>query len=572
MSKSPRFVAAALLIAVLGFAVEGWSANGYGKLSGTVLDATGTPQLGATIWLSPEAVGDAASQLLTNQDGVFASTQLHPGLYSVRVTLAGFLPTLEQHIRIRPDLTTVVHIELESVLSSLDRMRHQPAQPSEGDDWKWVLRSASATRPILQWRDGAVVANAGSAGDSSQPQPRVRIEMTAGGRPAGSASSLPSAPATAVSYDQPLGPAGRLLLAGEMSYGDTADSTTTLASIWLPSGEFGRGPETIVIVHQGPVVPGLPSVRQLRAEHTEQIALSDRLVADLGAEYLMTGNVHSATATLRPHGRLVMRVSPGWFAALSVETEPGAYAMLSPDSSLVSAMDALDTLPQQVWHDGRSTIAGGWHEELAVRRDVGSGGRLEMAAFHDFSRHEAVFGSDTAAGCEGSQGCSSWVYAHDAGADGSWGTRVVYRQRIFDSLEVAAIYAWAGALTLDADPSVQGNLDDRLQTRYVSSVAGRVSGKVPRLATQFSASYKWLNEAIVNRQDLFGEAALGVDPNLSVSIRQPLPSFRSCGHWEALADFRNILSQGYITMDSPEGQMVFVPVSRSFRGGVSFQF
>jgi hypothetical protein len=70
--------------------------------------------------------------------------------------------------------------------------------------------------------------------------------------------------------------------------------------------------------------------------------------------------------------------------------------------------------------------------------------------------------------------------------------------------------------------------------------------------------------------DQFGEAAYGMDPNLHLSIRQPLPGFN--GRWEALADFSNLLAQGYVTVNGQDSRMMLVPVLRSFRGGVSFQF
>ena len=76
----------------------------------------------------------------------------------------------------------------------------------------------------------------------------------------------------------------------------------------------------------------------------------------------------------------------------------------------------------------------------------------------------------------------------------------------------------------------------------------------------------------MTRQDLYSESAMAIDPNLSLSIRQPLPSFMMAGHWEALADFRNMLSQGYVSLEGLDGRMLIMPVERSFRGGVSFQF
>ena len=72
----PRRIGAVLALIVAGCATQARAANGYGKLSGTVLDAAGTPQMGATIWLSSEAAGGApASQLLSNQSGVFGSSE-----------------------------------------------------------------------------------------------------------------------------------------------------------------------------------------------------------------------------------------------------------------------------------------------------------------------------------------------------------------------------------------------------------------------------------------------------------------------------------------------------------------
>jgi hypothetical protein len=41
---------------------------------------------------------------------------------------------------------------------------------------------------------------------------------------------------------------------------------------------------------------------------------------------------------------------------------------------------------------------------------------------------------------------------------------------------------------------------------------------------------------------------------------------------EALADFRNLLAQGYVPVSTPEGVVLLVPSYRSFRGGLSFQF
>ncbi len=160
--------------------------TGPGKLAGVVLDASGTPQMGASVELLAEASANSTGRdFLTNTQGVFRGEKLSPGLYTVRVTLAGFLPTLEKHIRIVPNVTTVVRVELESMFASLDQLRRQPVNiPVEGDDWKWVLRSASATRPCWSgWATGIVSVDASmDRGRPRMPRARWNLRMERGTR------------------------------------------------------------------------------------------------------------------------------------------------------------------------------------------------------------------------------------------------------------------------------------------------------------------------------------------------------------------------------------------------------
>ena len=557
------FLAAALPLA----------ARDFGKLTGIVADPAGNPQMGASVWLTPEFVGGRAIELLTDENGIFVSQRLRPGLYSVKVTLAGFMPSFQDHVSVGASVNTSLHIELDSIFASLDQLRRKSSKPAEPDDWKWVLRTSSSSRPVLQLRDGTVVI-ANSSGVEKDDQPRISVELDNGSVRPGSSSALPGYLGTAVSYDQSLGSAGRLLMAGEVNY-DQADPEVfggSVASIWLPHGKFGEGPETTLIVRQVRLGDSGRSIRAMRFEHSEQLVLADHVVVEYGGEYLSGGFVGALTSSLRPHARLGMRLSRHWDAAFLVETDPDAYGLRAQISAKEPAIDALQTGPTLVWGNGHPVLNGGWHEEAAVRHDVGSRGQIESAVFRDDSRHQAVYGTVVGSWDSSSPVGLPGPFANDAGATGFWGTRVVYREKLANNLEVAGVYAWAGSLAPDDQSAPLSDLRAMLQTRYRNSVAARVAGKVPKSKTQFAASYKWINGTVVTRQDLYSETAMAIDPNLSLSIRQPLPSFRTSGHWEALADFRNVLSQGYVSLEGPNGSMLVMPVERSFRGGVSFQF
>jgi hypothetical protein len=76
---------------------------------------------------------------------------------------------------------------------------------------------------------------------------------------------------------------------------------------------------------------------------------------------------------------------------------------------------------------------------------------------------------------------------------------------------------------------------------------------------------------VVSPVDTYGESLYHLDPYLSLGIRQPLPSFIP-GHPEILAECGNLFSQGYVSLSTPDGQVVLVPTYRYLRGGLSFQF
>jgi hypothetical protein len=559
-------------VVLLVFAASAAAKQGYGTISGVVLDSSGTPQMGASVWLlSEDAGGRTVAQISSNQLGAFFTDHLKPGEYAVRVSVAGFLPAMERHVAVMSNLTTLLRVQVETVFSSLDTLRRKSDAPTEQDDWKWVLRSSTATRTILQWDDtGTNIASNNLGADlPSAQRPRALVQVTNGSLRPGSASNLPSAPATAVSYDQPLGNFGRMLLAGQMSL--DRGTSSSFAGVWLPSGVESNGPETIFVWRQSKFGAEGMEFQGMRIDHTEQLALGDRLQLRAGAEYLRAGII-SSVSSLRPHAQLNASIAPGWMAALIVAANPPSEQW-GRTGALETAINELDSLPPVLFHNGRPVLEGGWHQELSIKRKLSAKSTFEVAAFHDSARDQAIFGTGAAASPEFVQDAFSPAFLYDGGNSSFWGTRAAYREKLSDDLEVAAIYAWAGALSPGGDlntASASPDLRDSFATRNHHSVAARISGKVPRSGTEFSASYKWISGTTLSRMDQFGEAAYQMDPNLHLSIRQPLPGLS--GRWEALADFSNLLAQGYVSVNGQDSRMVLAPILRSFRGGVSFQF
>jgi len=544
---------------------------GNGKLSGMVLDPGGIPQMGAAVWVVSEAPGNRImARLLTDQHGVFSSDSLQPGFYSVRVSLAGFLPALERHINITANLTTLLRVQMDSVFASLDSLRRKPVVPADTDDWKWVLRSSGATRAILQWQDGTPVdATSLPEKESAQAaRPRGLLELTSGATLPTSPSNLGNSPGTAFSYDQSLGVAGRMLLAGQMSYEHSAAGG--FASIWLPSGDLQHGPETTFVMRQASFGPGVAMFHGVRLEHSEQFSFGQSVSLRVGAEYVRVGMISSASA-FRPRAELTARLGKNWsvsaLAAANPAERPGEQSSL-----LGAVISSLDSLPVVLTRDGRPVFEGGSHAEVSAKRNFGKHASLTAAAFHDSMRHQAVYGSGPVAQADFYQDGFSNAFLYDGGGSSSWGGRIAYQQKVSDQLSFAAVYDYAAVLAPVGEIDAVAGLRDQLSSSYRHSVAGRISERIPRWNTQITASYKWLSGVALTRQDSFGEAAYSLEPNLHLTLRQPLPCPRMAGHWEATADFGNLLAQGYVNVNGQDGRLILVPILRSFRGGVSFQF
>ncbi len=547
-----------------------------GKLAGVVGDAMGTPQMGASVELVSEAVGVAATRsFLTNTQGMFRGDKLAPGFYTVRVTLAGFLPTFEKHIRVTSNLTTVVRIELETMFSSLDQLRRMPSSTTaQVDDWKWVLRSASTTRPVLEWVDHDTLSASTVTNDSGRPRaPRMRMEFTDGARRPSSASSVDSSPATAVAYDQKLGGTSRMILAGQVSY-DADAPAGGIATVWLPTGTLGAGPHTALVLREAKLGPEGPTFRGVRFDQGGALALGDRTVLQYGGEYVLVG-LGAAASSLRPRAELNVRLNDEWSTAFIFASMPNGPGPLEandaqPGGALAAALNELDAFPALLWRQGHPVLQNGLHEEISAERKFGTRGTFQVAGFHDDNRHVAVFGrgSDLPT-ADYFQDYFSTGFAYDGGSSSSWGTRLAFREKLDGDVELTAVYSFGGALTPSDD--ADGLLRDVLRTAQRHSLGAGISAKVPRLGTKVQAGYKWVNGVTVSSVDSYGESLFRMDPYLHVIFRQPLPRF-ALGRWEAIADCNNLLAQGYVSTSSRDGRVVLVPAFRTFRGGLSVQF
>jgi hypothetical protein len=574
------FAALSVCVSTPPAAAQSHHKSTLGTISGVVRDPAGIPQLGATVEILSESPGALLTfQVLTNTEGVFREANLPPGYYTVRVTLAGFLPALERHVQISSTLTTVVRLQLETMFASIEELRRAPLNgSSEPDDWKWVLRSASGMRPVLQWHEEDSDDSSGIIADMGSSRQLGELEFTDGARRPGSVSNIDAAPGTMFSYDQRYDRDSHLVFAGQVSYDQDAPAGG-LATVWLPMGSQMESPRTTIVLREAKIGPQGPVFRGARIDQSGSMSFGERVLVRVGGEYDLVGAGDSAW-TIRPRTDLQTRLSQNWYldaiyAAIPASISNGDDAINELSETdvpnvLSAAMDQLDAFPALLFREGHAVLENGRHEELAADRKLSSNGILQVAAFHDDNSHVALFGkgSDLPT-AEYFQDYYSNAFAYDGGSSVSWGARAVLRERISDDLEVTTIYAFSGALV--PVPMSDGALRDALRTVPRHSAAFQASGKIPVTRTTLVVGYKWINGLALSRVDPYGEAIWDMNPYLHVGIRQPLP-WPNVGHWEANAECDNLLAQGNVNVNTRDGQLLLVPAFRSFRGGLSLQF
>src|SRR5258706_7139070 len=152
MTGKPKF--AVSLIAMLGLcASAGFSATPTklsGSIAGFVKDSNGIPQMGASVLLF-NRYEKLIDRTLTTERGTFGFEALSPDLYSVRVSLASFVPAIKQKIAVQPGMQSLLYVDLASVLSSIELVYAAPGQGAlMSEDWKMTLKASMATRPILR--------------------------------------------------------------------------------------------------------------------------------------------------------------------------------------------------------------------------------------------------------------------------------------------------------------------------------------------------------------------------------------------------------------------------------------
>jgi hypothetical protein len=558
-----------------------------GSIIGIVSDPAGIPQMGATILLYNK-FDRLVERALTTESGSFGFAALTPDTYAIRVTLSSFLPALKRNIVVQPGMQSLLNVSLASVFSSVQFVGVLPGDsPIMSDDWKWALRSAAATRPVLRLLPGLEPIQR-PAPLFSDTRGLLRLSAGDDASLAGSQPDLGTAFAVATSF---LGK-NQLQVSGNFGYSSTSGSrASAFRTTYRRQLPDGATPEIQITMRQYdlPVRDAVgvlgagegPTLRTLSATLSDHLQLGDALNFEYGFSldsvmYLDRLNYFS------PWGRLTYDTGNG-------DVVRFAYASGAPPARLVAAdadsgaefqqdLAGLSVFPRVSLRSGAARVQRNETWELGYSRTFGS--RILSAAAYSENVSNAAVMTNGAAGFSPAVdllpdlASDSWIL--NAGGYRTVGYMASLTQNLGAHTSVSVAYGNGGALTTGPESDRANSADDLRQTldlKRRQTVTTRVAGTLPASGTAYAASYQWASTNALNPTHLYLTERLQDGAGLSFRFRQPLPYFGGLPcHLAATAEMRNLLAQGYVPIMAGGRRLYLMHSPRTVRGGLSFTF
>jgi Carboxypeptidase regulatory-like domain len=551
---------------IVAFALPAWGVERPGAISGYVRDASGIPQMGAVV----EIVGTAARTwtVFTDGAGFYYASDLVPGLYTVKVSAASFLPAWRDKVGLHPGTSTHLNITLNTLLNA---MRVGPLRgTADDDDWKWTLRSV-ANRPVLRVFDDPTLS-----ADRSDRNLTGSLSFVAGSAAGGYGSG--SDMNTGFSVERSIFSTDRIGLSGKVGYGDGLPDSV-LRATYSHQMPDGSAPSMGVAIRRfAPSDPNLhdASLQAMALSGAEDLSVADVVELKFGSE-LQTIQFLGRVTAFRPYGSLDLHVSPntvvGYSYATTLPSPRDERAFEAASGDLSEGLNQSD--PRISVANFSQKLESAHHQELNVSQRVGRN-NMQLAVFGDRVENTALLGTGevTAAGGFLLPDSYSGTFTYAGGTLEAHGLRLVLERKLRSDLTATLDYACGDVLDL-AKPDVEiQNAGKFISTQRRQAVAAKFSGSIPRTHTRWIASYRWVNGSALTPVDMFNASPGQSDAFLNLFVRQPIPTLGFLpAHMEAVIDLRNLLAQGYVPVMGQDGQTVyFVQSARSVRGGVTITF
>ena len=582
-------------LAGLGESFAASSLRVAGIIGGTVQNSVGVPQLGATVQLFNRQERPV-ERVLTDAGGKFQFVGLAPDHYSLKVTMAAFFPAFEKDILVQPGTQSLLAVHLSSFFSTI-QLSYPPLENGNliTDDWKWVLRTAPSTRPVMRF---AGDLDAPSTAQSTEISTRTSLFSEMRGMLTVSAGE--GGTTTGVSNQADLGTAfalatsilGRntLQVSGNLGYGSQTGVPATAFRTTYSHDTMGGSPQVSLTMRQLSL-PGrlaaamsgsenaLPTLRTFSGSFDDCTKLSDNITLKYGAT-MDTVTFLDRLNYMSPYARLTYDLGNG--AELDItftsgNARPELAGEPSDNAGLQQDLNALGLFPRISVLHAKTQVQRGEEYEATYSRKVGS--RTYSATLDREQVNNAALSVVGPVGGTAGVDILPDVFSDasilNAGNFRSWGYNGAITQNLGEYVSVTLMYGGEGALMVENAPLVTGSPEELrtlLHEAQRHMATSRVAATVPWTKTHVAISYQWSdNDRWATPGNVYSTQPNRAMPGLNLSVHQPLPGFAR--RVEATADLRNMLAQGYLPVGMANGQSVtLIETPRTLRGGLAFTF
>ena len=558
-----------------------------GAVAGTVKNSSGIPQMGAAVQLFNRQ-DHLVARVLTDDRGQFRLAGLLPSVYSIRVSLALYLPVIKRDILVQPGMRSMLNVSLSTLFSSIQLS--YPTEDTGGvmsDDWKWVLRSSSATRPVLRFADDS------TTGPPAMAEPlfsdtRGMVRVSAGEGPALAGLAMEADLGTAFAVATSVYGKSLLQVSGNLGYGSTTGAPATAIRTSYSRNVMGGDPQVSFTVRELtlPVrLPGvfasndsaLPMMRSMAASFDDHAQVAENVTVQYGFSMDMVSfmdhmNYYSPYARLRYHissnSTLELAYSSG-DARPNMNEDAGGE-----DTDLQNDLSTLGLFPRMSLMGGHPEIQQGTEYEATFSHKVNSR-TYQISAYRERVNNLAL-SMVAPAGYFGAADMLPDMFSgnsiFDIGNFASTGYTAGVTQDLGGHFSATVMADSGEGLTTDGRQVVSNSPDElrsMIRAGRRNAVTARLAAIAPWAGTHLIASYQWTcGQRWADPGNLYSTQSFRPAPGLNVYIRQPIGK-----RLEATADLRNLLAQGYLPLGTSDGQTVMlVDMPRSFRGGLSFIF
>jgi len=548
--------------------------------------------MGASVYLY-NRYDELVRKGLSNEQGRFAFDALVPDLYSIRVILASFVPAERRNISVLPNTENRLDINLTSVLSGIG-VTTTPATPGTlmTDDWKWVLRTSQATRPVLRFLPEIAPRGTSSTRSvfTSFSNTTGVVKLSAGDGESfarGTQQDLGTAFAIATS----LANSARVQLSGNVGYaGSSVLPGAGIRTSYSRSTDVGSNPEIAITMRQVYLAPhdsaaalgsdSAPVLRTMSFALLDRMDISDNLHLDYGFDSESI-SYFDRINYVSPFMRMTFDAGAQGRVRVAFTSGGSPTELLARDDQKVGELEqnltALAAMPTLSVSDSHLTVERTQNLEIGYERVAGS--RTYSMGAYDESVSNASFmlsgPTDFISAADLLPDLGSHSNIFNIGSFHRTGYNAGVKQTLGDHAEVSVMAGRAGVLTT---PGTEGSYTDSQALRagirqaQRAWVTIRVAGTVPGTGTRIAANYGWTDFRVLMPVHLYVTQTGSQDIGVNIHVRQPLPLIRVPWRMEATADLRNLLAQGYLPLSGTGGRSVLTNSPRLVRGGLNFIF